>query len=133
MIWGSDIVPVPAHSCAAALSAPQTPSFKAAQHPSCAAGVVDVCLIPEVKFEVKALTAYVREVMKRKGHCVVCIAEGAGQDIVQHGHAGKDKSGNPILKDIGTHLRDAFKETMQVCLSQPVQGHNVTRWMSCRV
>lgn len=80
------------------------------------AGVVDVCLIPEVKFELAALTAYVRQVMKRKGHCVVCIAEGAGQDIVQHGHAGTDKSGNPILKDIGTHLRDSFKESMEVRL-----------------
>ena len=81
------------------------------------AGVVDVCLIPEVKFELAALTAYVRQVMKRKGHCVICIAEGAGQDIVQHGHAGTDKSGNPILKDIGTHLRDSFKESMEVRLS----------------
>ena len=78
------------------------------------AGVVDVCLIPEVRFELPALTAYVRQVIKRKGHCVVCIAEGAGQDIVQHGHAGKDKSGNPILKDIGTHLRDTFKESIEV-------------------
>lgn len=77
-------------------------------------GVVDVCLIPEVKFELKVLTEYVQQVMKRKGHCVVCIAEGAGQDIVQHGHAGTDKSGNPILKDIGTHLRDTFKESMEV-------------------
>ena len=81
------------------------------------AGVVDVCLIPEVKFEVDVLTEYVRQVMKRKGHCVVCIAEGAGQDIVQHGHAGTDKSGNPILRDIGTHLRDVFKESMKVCWS----------------
>lgn len=80
------------------------------------AGVVDICLIPEVKFELGALTQYVKEVMKRKGHCVVCIAEGAGQDIVQHGHTGTDKSGNPILKDIGTHLRDVFKESIQVCL-----------------
>ena len=79
--------------------------------------MVDVCLIPEVKFELKVLTAYVQQVMKRKGHCVVCIAEGAGQDIVQHGHAGTDKSGNPILKDIGTHLRDTFKESMEVCVS----------------
>ena len=79
--------------------------------------MVDICLIPEVKFELAALTQYVKEVMKRKGHCVVCIAEGAGQDIVQHGHTGTDKSGNPILKDIGTHLRDVFKESIQVCLS----------------
>lgn len=84
-----------------------------AMQASMASGVVDVCLIPEVRFELPALTAYVRQVIKRKGHCVVCIAEGAGQDIVQHGHAGKDKSGNPILKDIGTHLRDTFKESIE--------------------
>ena len=78
------------------------------------AGVVDVCLIPEVKFELDVLTEYVKEVMRRKGHCVVCIAEGAGQDIVQHGHTGTDKSGNPILKDIGTHVRDIFKECIEV-------------------
>ena len=79
--------------------------------------MVDVCLIPEVKFELDALTAYVRQVMRRKGYCVVCIAEGAGQEIMQHGQAATDKSGNPILRDIGTHLRDFFKESMKVCWS----------------
>lgn len=73
-----------------------------------------MCLIPEVKFELEALTAYVRQVIRRKGYCVVCIAEGAGQEIMQHGHAGRDKSGNPILSDIGTHLRDLFKDSMKV-------------------
>ena len=77
-----------------------------------------MCLIPEVKFEIDALIAYVRQVIKRKGYCVVCIAEGAGQDIIQHGHAATDKSGNPILRDIGTHLRDTFKEGMKVCCSR---------------
>ena len=75
--------------------------------------MVDVCLIPEVKFELEALTDFVKDVMRRKGHCVVCIAEGAGQDIVQHGHTGTDKSGNPILKDIGTHVRDIFKDLIE--------------------
>lgn len=82
----------------------------------CVAGMVDVCLIPEVKFELDVLTDYVKEVLKRKGHCVVCIAEGAGQDIVQKGHTGTDKSGNPILKDIGTHVRDIFKERIEASL-----------------
>ncbi|KAL3130771.1 hypothetical protein ABBQ38_000116 [Trebouxia sp. C0009 RCD-2024] len=84
-----------------------------AMQASMASGVVDVCLIPEVKFELEALTAYVRQVIRRKGYCVVCIAEGAGQEIMQHGHAGRDKSGNPILSDIGTHLRDLFKDSMK--------------------
>ena len=78
--------------------------------------MVDVCLIPEVKFELDVLTDYVKEVLKRKGHCVVCIAEGAGQDIVQNGHTDTDKSGNPILKDIGTHVRDIFKECIEASL-----------------
>ena len=47
-----------------------------------AAGVVDVCLIPEVPFALKGpkgLFAYVEKVLEERGHCVMCIAEGAGQ------------------------------------------------------
>lgn len=47
-----------------------------------ASGVVDACLIPEVKFEMggePGLLAYVESVLERKGHAVVCIAEGAAQ------------------------------------------------------
>ena len=46
------------------------------------AGVVDVCLIPEVPFALKGpkgLFAYVEKVLEERGHCVMCIAEGAGQ------------------------------------------------------
>lgn len=45
-------------------------------------GVVDVCLIPEVKFDLQGksgLLAYVQGLLDKRGHCVVCIAEGAGQ------------------------------------------------------
>ena len=42
-------------------------------------GVVDVCLIPEVAFALDKLTAHVKSILKEKGHCVVCVAEGAGQ------------------------------------------------------
>ncbi len=45
-------------------------------------GVVDVCLIPEVPFALKGskgLFAYVEKVLEERGHCVMCIAEGAGQ------------------------------------------------------
>jgi 6-phosphofructokinase 1 len=44
-----------------------------------AAGVVDVCLIPEVHFSLDKLKACVAGVLEKKGHCVVCVAEGAGQ------------------------------------------------------
>jgi 6-phosphofructokinase len=52
--------------------------------------VVDVCLIPEVSFNLDKLKAYVKEVLDRKGHAVVCVAEGAGQVggliVAQEGH-----------------------------------------------
>ena len=46
------------------------------------AGVVDVCLIPEVGFELqgeKGLFAYIAHVLEHRGHAVICLAEGAGQ------------------------------------------------------
>lgn len=46
------------------------------------AGVVDACLIPEVPFALKGtkgLFAYIEKVLEERGHCVMCIAEGAGQ------------------------------------------------------
>jgi len=50
--------------------------------PAAPAGVVDACLIPEVPFALhgeNGLFAYLEKVMKAKGHCVLCVAEGAGQ------------------------------------------------------
>jgi hypothetical protein len=44
--------------------------------------VVDAVLIPEVHFQLKGekgLFKYLQGVLEAKGHCVVCVAEGAGQ------------------------------------------------------
>ncbi|KAI8470369.1 MAG: phosphofructokinase family protein [Monoraphidium minutum] len=81
-----------------------------AMQASMASGVVDVCLIPEIKFEMGKLMDHVASVLDRKGHAVVCVAEGAGQDLFAAGgsHA-TDASGNAILDDIGIFLRDSFK------------------------
>ena len=41
-----------------------------------------MCLIPEVDFVLdgdSGLFAYVEKLLRSKGHCVVCTAEGAGQ------------------------------------------------------
>jgi len=41
-----------------------------------------VCLIPEVPFRLDGdtgLLAYVDKVLSERGHCVLCVAEGAGQ------------------------------------------------------
>ncbi|CAG9463338.1 unnamed protein product [Pedinophyceae sp. YPF-701] len=81
-----------------------------AMQASLASGVVDACLIPEVPFHLDGeagLLAYLEKVIKRKGHAVVCVAEGAGQDMLTADGAieGTDASGNPILKDIGLYLK----------------------------
>ena len=47
-----------------------------------ASGVVDACLIPEIDISLKALTAFVSSVLDRKGHCVLCVAEGACQELM---------------------------------------------------
>lgn len=90
-----------------------------AMNASMASGVVDVCLIPEIPFDFEPLAAYVRKIMDRKGHCVVCVAEGAGQAMMSdHSngiHLASDASGNPILHDIGTYLRDALKKAVGDC------------------
>jgi 6-phosphofructokinase 1 len=80
-----------------------------AMNASMASGVVDVCLIPEIKFTTDKLLEFVGRILDNKGHCVVCVAEGAGQDILD-GSERTDLSGNPILSDIGTYLRDLFKK-----------------------
>ena len=46
--------------------------------PPCA-GVVDVCLIPEVPFELDSLLDHVAKIVDKRGHVVICTAEGAGQ------------------------------------------------------
>jgi hypothetical protein len=34
---------------------------------------------PQIKFDQKKLLAHVGSILDRKGHCVICVAEGAGQ------------------------------------------------------
>ena len=68
----------------------------------------DVVLIPEVPFTLdgdNGLLAYLRRRVADRGHAVVVVAEGAGQDLLG-GHAeGSDPSGNARLQDIGPYLR----------------------------
>lgn len=49
---------------------------------SLASGSVDICLIPEVKFDLHGehgVLAYAAKLLRKNGHCVICVAEGAGQ------------------------------------------------------
>ena len=88
-----------------------------AAYASVANPVVNFCLVPEMKFELDGphglLAALDRRLASGKGHAVVVVAEGAGQDLVA-GESRKDASGNVLKKDIGVYLKDRisafFKE-----------------------
>jgi len=71
--------------------------------------IVNFCLIPEVPFAVEALARRLQERLERRGHAVIVVAEGAGQDLIgETGH--RDASGNIRYKDIGLFLKDAISE-----------------------
>mmetsp|Transcript_21238 Transcript_21238/g.49226 ORF Transcript_21238/g.49226 Transcript_21238/m.49226 type:complete len:532 (+) Transcript_21238:79-1674(+) len=78
---------------------------------SLASTVADCCLIPEVKFKMEDLVNYVNKVVDRKDHCVVVVAEGAGQDLISTGE--KDSTGHTKYGDIGTYLRDKLNASLK--------------------
>jgi 6-phosphofructokinase 1 len=69
---------------------------------------VDFCLVPEVPFTLAGFLAALKERLDTRGHAVVIVAEGAGQELLAAG-AERDPSGNIKYGDIGTFLRDAIK------------------------
>ena len=81
--------------------------------------VVNICLIPEMDFEMDGphglLSALSCRFDRSKDHAVVVVAEGAGQRHVEGDTSLKDASGNVLKKDIGEYLRHRitqhFKDT----------------------
>lgn len=74
-----------------------------------ASGDADYVLIPEVRFALDGedgLLAQVRHRVRERGHAVVVLAEGAGQEHVPEPSRGLDASGNLRFKDIGAFIRD---------------------------
>ena len=68
---------------------------------------VDFVLIPEMPFSLDGdggFLAKLRHRVRRQGHAVVVVAEGAGQDLCEYDGA-VDASGNARLADIGALLR----------------------------
>ena len=68
---------------------------------------VDFVLIPELPFSLDGedgFLAKLRHRVRRQGHAVVVVAEGAGQDLFEYDGA-VDASGNARLADIGALLR----------------------------
>jgi 6-phosphofructokinase 1 len=73
---------------------------------------VNVCLIPEVPFDLHGPNGFLEHLRQRlqlKKHAVVVVAEGAGQNLLKCEN-GRDKSGNKTLCDIGVFLRDEIRD-----------------------
>jgi 6-phosphofructokinase 1 len=74
---------------------------------------VNICLTPEIPFTLEGFLNALEERLKRKGHAVIVVGEGAGQDLMQKTQE-KDASGNIRFGDVGLFLRDQiiahFKE-----------------------
>ena len=68
---------------------------------------VNFCLIPEVPFTLEGFLAALRDRVEKRGHAVVIVAEGAGQDLLQ-ATGERDASGNIKFADIGLFLKSAI-------------------------
>jgi len=76
---------------------------------------VNLVLVPELDFDLqgdKGVLQFIRWRLQERGHCVVVVAEGAGQHLLQP-TAEKDASGNVKLGDIGMFLRDTIKRELR--------------------
>jgi 6-phosphofructokinase 1 len=81
---------------------------------------VNFCLIPEAPFSLEGFLKALKERLKSRGHAVIVVGEGAGQDLMQ-GTGARDASGNVKFSDIGLFLKDQIngyfkKEGMEVNL-----------------
>ena len=73
-------------------------------------------LIPEVPFRLEGeggFLNHLRDRIARRGHAVVVVAEGAGQDLMQQAGRATDASGNVRLGDIGVFLKGEIEQYFQ--------------------
>ncbi len=70
---------------------------------------VNFCLVPEVPFKLQVFLQALEEKLAQRGHAVIVVAEGAGQDLLAQ-TSECDASGNIRYGDIGIFLRDRIKE-----------------------
>jgi 6-phosphofructokinase 1 len=79
-----------------------------AVHATLCSGEVDLCLIPEVPVVTdgdKGCLPHLERVLAAKGHAVVVVAEGAGEEILGQS-AETDAGGNRRLPELGKWLKD---------------------------
>lgn len=76
-----------------------------ASYATLACNDVNFCLIPESPFTLQAFLKALEARLQARGHAVIVVAEGAGQDLLKN-TGDKDASGNIRFEDIGIFLRD---------------------------
>jgi len=81
---------------------------------------VNFCLIPEAPFTLEGFLKALKDRLNGRGHAVIVVGEGAGQNLMQETGA-RDASGNVKFNDIGLFLKDQIngyfkKEGMEVNL-----------------
>lgn len=85
-----------------------------AANASLATGEVNICLIPEQDFDLEGEHGVLREIERKtlsRKHCMIVVAEGAGQKyVLDPQNLKKDPSGNIRLGDIGVFMKDKIKE-----------------------
>ena len=78
---------------------------------------VNVVLVPEVEFDLegeKGLFKFIEDRLNEKHHCVIVVAEGAGQNLFnKESDVLTDASGNILHEDIGVHLKIKIKQYLQ--------------------
>ncbi|MCF0216438.1 MAG: ATP-dependent 6-phosphofructokinase [Fibrobacteraceae bacterium] len=85
-----------------------------AAYAALATTVVNICLVPEVPFELEGENGLFRALESRyasgKTHAVLAVAEGAGQHLFKDQEERRDASGNILKNDIGEFLTQKIKE-----------------------
>jgi 6-phosphofructokinase 1 len=71
---------------------------------------VNLVLIPEQKFNLEKVYEFIKKRLEKRGHVVIVVAEGAGQDNFKAKEVMHDSSGNVKLYDIGHFLVKAIKD-----------------------
>jgi len=79
-----------------------------------ASAEVDLCIIPEVPIAIDGsldVLEHVIRVVEKKGHAVVVVAEGAGENLLGKSEEF-DASGNRRLRPIGPWIKEAIAERL---------------------
>ena len=71
---------------------------------------VNFTLIPEVPFQLEGFLKALEQRIVKRGHAVIAVAEGAGQELLGNTGKERDPSGNVRLRDIGLFLREKIEE-----------------------